>query len=646
MGLEALLSRDDGTTITPPVSSDDWRPWVSAGRTRNWMLNDPLLDCLHLYGKSRGYRPDKELAGYAPDLDFLAFLFERGHAFEAGILHLFQERFEVVTVARDYQDIRTLEKAEATFAAMRQGVPMLYQAVLWDAHHRTYGAPDFLIRSDVLHALFPASVSARAAQHAAPDLGSAGWHYRVVDTKFTTLHLDAGGRLATTGSTPAYQAQLYVYNRMLGRLQGFEPPTSYLLGRGWQQGHARGTNALDRLGPIPQQGTVARGFPLAAAVEDALDWIRRVRTEGQDWHLLPTPSVPELYPNMSHADTGEMLLDLGPAEREPGTGAAEDAGPWVGVKQWLAAELKELTQLWQVGVGKRNAAHKRGLFRWDDPRVTPEAVGVTGKTPAAVLARILAVNQPTYTGPPVLPARIEQTRDRWYAPSGVEFYVDFEFCSDLNDDCAALPEKGGQPLIFLIGCGHLENGEWQFTSWCTATLSEAEELRIIRAWVAHMSAVRDRLDPQNRPPRIVHWSPAEPTVLDTARTSARARHRARADWPLFGWYDLLQQVMRAEPVVVRGALGFGLKAVATALHAHGLIATNWDDSPVDGLGAMVGAWRCDAEARKTGVPMAELALMREITRYNEVDCKVMMEIVRYLRARHEKGVGVERSGNH
>ena len=156
--------------------------------------------------------------------------------------------------------------------------------------------------------------------------------------------------------------------------------------------------------------------------------------------------------------------------------------------------------------------------------------------------------------------------------------MDFEFCSDLNDDCSTLPEKGGQPLIFLIGCGHLENGAWQFTSWCTHILSEEEELRIIRDWVAHMFAVRDRLDPQNRQPRIFHWSAAEPTALENAHNSARARHREHADWPQLGWYDLLQNVMRAEPVTVRGALGFGLKAVANALHTHGLIATNWADS--------------------------------------------------------------------
>ena len=86
--------------------------------------------------------------------------------------------------------------------------------------------------------------------------------------------------------------------------------------------------------------------------------------------------------------------------------------------------------------------------------------------------------------------------------------------------------------------------------------------------------------------------------------------------------------------MVRGALGFGLKAVANAMHSQGLIETDWDDSPVDGLGAMVGAWRCGEEARRRGVPMTSLPLMDEIARYNEVDCKVMMEIVRYLRANH------------
>ena len=123
-------------------------------------------------------------------------------------------------------------------------------------------------------------------------------------------------------------------------------------------------------------------------------------------------------------------------------------------------------------------------------------------------------------------------------------------------------------------------------------------------------------------------------TMDKAYNSAKARHQEHADWPELGWYDFMTKVMKDEPVAVRGALGFGLKAVATAFHSLGLIKTDWADSPIDGLGAMVGAWRCDEEAKEQAVPMGQLPLMNEIAHYNEVDCKVMMEIVCYLRASH------------
>ena len=94
--------------------------------------------------------------------------------------------------------------------------------------------------------------------------------------KFTTLSLNAAGdELTNGGSATAYKAQLYVYNRMLGRLQGYEPPASYLLGRGWHFKSKgvdyRGDSAMDRLAPIPQGGTITNKVPIAHAVEQALD---------------------------------------------------------------------------------------------------------------------------------------------------------------------------------------------------------------------------------------------------------------------------------------------------------------------------------------------------------------------------------------
>ena len=81
------------------------------------------------------------------------------------------------------------------------------------------------------------------------------------------------------------KAQVYIYNRMLGRLQDFEPPKSYLLGRGWQRTQSgvpyRCSNAMERLGPVPQDGTVANRVLIATAVEDALRWARRSSHRGQ-----------------------------------------------------------------------------------------------------------------------------------------------------------------------------------------------------------------------------------------------------------------------------------------------------------------------------------------------------------------------------
>ena len=85
---------------------------------------------------------------------------------------------------------------------------------------------------------------------------------------------------------------------------------------------------------------------------------------------------------------------------------------------------------------------------------------------------------------------------------------------------------------------------------------------------------------------------------------------------------------------MRGAHAFGLKAVAQALNSHGLIGTKWESGPTDGLGAMVGAWKCAAECRIRHLPLDQHPLMLEIQKYNEVDCKVMMEILYYLRAHH------------
>ena len=59
---------------------------------------------------------------------------------------------------------------------MRTGEPIIFQGVLRDAEVADYGAPDLLVRADVLRELFPNDLAADAVAVDAPDLPDLGTH--------------------------------------------------------------------------------------------------------------------------------------------------------------------------------------------------------------------------------------------------------------------------------------------------------------------------------------------------------------------------------------------------------------------------------------------------------------------------------------
>jgi hypothetical protein len=596
--------RDDGSA-DEPRSDLDWLDWVAAGETRNWCRNDHLMDWLNEYGEAYGFVPDRALAGYDDTFDLGRFLMQQGRGFERALVGDLATRWEVVRIATRPADARSLDAGYATWEAMRAGIAIIAGAVLRDPQLRTYGVADLLVRSDVLAELCPDAFVGDPLE--LPVIGlSHGRHYRVVEVKFQMVELLKNGDLTTGAGELDTLVQTWIYNEALGRMQGYTPPAAYVAGRGWKQQDERGDRCWDRLGRIRHDVFIrGRGQELRDVVQQATAWIRRVRTEGAEWRVLPVPSVPELWPNMK-----------------------SDQGGWHDAKARIAKELAELTLLPRVGVNERLRAHASGITRWDDPRLEASLFGITAKE-TALLDAVLAVNRDG--GPPLRPARLRD--GDWRTPAPVEVFVDFEFLQDLADDFTAFPRKGGQALIFQIGCGTHRSGHWRFRQFTVDDLSLDAEAKMIDEWLGYLRVLCAESATDIGEARLVHWSPAEQSNFERAYDNARARHPDRA-WPELPWYDLLKGVVQAEPVVVKGAFSFSLKSIARSMRANGLIATDWGDGLADGAGAMAGAWNAAVEAKRRGVALGDTDTMREVARYNEVDCRVMAEILEHLREQH------------
>ncbi len=525
-------------------------PWLSATKTRAFRIGDPLLDWLDLYGAGNGFMRDDAREGWDERTDFGRFIMNKGIAFEEALYPHVAELIPGLKILPADRARPVEELTAETLAQMRAGVPAIGQACVSHGPTRTWGFVDLLIRSDVAATLFPLDFGGVDATSSAPAIAMQGQHYVAVDIKYSTLALDRNGdATCSSGSKAVYASQLFVYNRALGEMQGYTPTHAFLIGRSVKHKVAgvevRTSGALARIGRVPMGMATnrGRGPSLESVTDEAVSWYREVSAKGHSWDLVPVPSRQELYPNMANTS---------------------DA-PWHVAKKEIARELGELTMLWGVGVATRDAAHTRQPnLRIEDVR-SSDAVGIKG---AKQSQRLDAILDAQHGADPVQPPFLRKRLDVWAQHSALEFYVDFETVSDVDDDFSTLPTKGGTPLIYMVGCGHIENGAWTFRVFTVDELTPAAEATALDAWHEHMAVVTERLAP-GHDPLVFHWSNAERSVLETAYNSACRRHDRT--WPELNWFDFLSEVVREEPVAVRGSLGFGLKSVAKAMHKLGLI---------------------------------------------------------------------------
>lgn len=553
--------------------------YVSGTTIKNYLLRDPLLDWFELYTPEFKDKVD----------DTLMVL---GNEFENRIVSYLQDKFmdQIIVINHDGQKGLTETNFRKTIDAIKSGIPIISQAVLFNHHNMTNGIADLLVRSDYINKIVDQNViEDDDINIRAPLLDQ--YHYRVIDIKWTTLLL-CNNKLTIRNKDriPSYKGQLTIYNSILGQIQGYTPSQAYIMGKGWIRDNERCYDCFNTLGIIDYTGF---DFCYINKTREAIEWIREVRRYGISWDPKKPRDNKRLYPNMANK---------------------YDSG-WESAKKRLCMRNQEITQLWQVSDTNRNVAVSNKIRKIKHVR-SSEDLGIGGRY-GYVIDKILNINRPECNFL-VQPVKIVSRYGRWNIETSLDFYIDFETVNGSLYGGIKLREKPDPDIVFMIGVGWVNNGVWNYKHFITERLDEECETHMFEEFYNFVNSFVKRTT-RTRKPRFFHWAHAEPSWFNKVSTKNNGKWD---NWDI-KWIDIYSLFVY-EPITVKGAYNYRLKTITNAMKKNGLIDIQWNDDMDSGFSAMM-------EAVKYYNGKGDID---KIIKYNEIDCKAVFEIVKYLRRNH------------
>jgi len=570
--------------------------WISATKTRNFLLNDSLVDWLKVHGSS-------SKIGVKNTNRFMSFIMEKGIQFEDALIkYIHKNKTPIVTVSEYITD----ESVSKTISLMKNGTPVIHSAPVRNNNNKTHGIIDLLVRSDYLDKIIDdCPISDEEKKIPSKKLGK-NYHYVVIDIKFSTLPLKADGRhLLNSGSYPAYKAQCLIYNQAIANIQGYTPRYSFILGRRWKymskEIKHNNYTCLNRLGVIDYE---KNDQIYVGKTKEALSWIRDIDKNGHKWSTSP-PCRSELYPNMCF-----------------------DSGKWQKQKNKIAKDIGEISSMWYCGIKHREKAIKKGIKTWKDPKCTSNNMGMKGER-ASIIDKILDINRQSKDL--IRPNKIKNNVCNWKKKCN-EVFVDFETLSDIFDGFEDLPHQKTTDMIFMIGVWYKpkNSSKWEYKRFTCNKKNLTEEYRI-------MDEFNQFIKSQNNPKLWYwcaenrFWKRSQNRHYENAINSENEEKATNISnkWNLNKWSDLCE-IFKHEPIVIKDCFKFGLKPISSAMRSHGLIKTKIESECSSGMTAMVKAYKCYQEFDNP----ANCPIMRDIAKYNEFDCHVLEEIITYLRNNH------------
>jgi putative phage-type endonuclease len=551
--------------------------WYGFHNIINTINNDKIIDWLECYGLVFNYFP--EIKKNALNI----FIQKRQVEYYKFIIDNIKGNFinDYIHIGSKYE-ILSIDKAVETATIIKdKQVPIIIDPILHDIDNCQYGTISLLVRNDYIDKVFP-ELNIHSILNTTGDQrrNITNTYYVPIHIIFATIDMNKSLLVSNKIKMREYKARVLFVNNILTEIQEFQSPYSLLIGR----------NNFNKPGIV----TVMDNKLIIEQLQEAIVWNNELKLNGIYWNILDNTNR-NLLPNKINK-----------------------SNKWDKIKNTVLCNMKNITLLYYCGIKERDIAYSKNITQSDDPRLIGKLVGFKGDV-AEIFDRFQIVNNNEDIH--FYPEQLSHFLPREHR-SNINFYVDFENVSNLNNNFG----DNSVGVIYMIGIGynHPRTGCWIHKTFITDRLTGFCEKEIIENWYKYINDIKKVYNKTNH--QLIHWSSAECSLLK----SAIERHSLSDKYLDLKWFDLCK-FFKINKIVIEDCNGFGLKPVAKTLYKCNYITTQWVDEDINGLDAVLVAWQCNEMAIQDDCRLEDISHMKSIIDYNEIDCKVLSDILTFVK---------------
>lgn len=600
--------------------------WIGASRLYNYINEDPLLDWLNMYGKSKSFKTDEELEyeEYVKNnsnklnfdeftkinskSSFMKYILEQGIKYEKHIYKLLKEKFgeNIVDVSEfPFQKFEYDKKLEKTKELISNSVPIIYQGLVCDPDTKTFGYPDLIVREDYIYNFIDNENNSKI------NTDENKYNYYIIDIKYHTLQLKKNSNIIVPNpSQQQYVSQMYLYTKGLRHL--IHPSVikcdllehkSYIIGRSWDfNNKITGSICFKHYSKILEK------------VKKGLDWFKKLKCEGKYWDVF-NPHIYELYPNMKN----------------------EKDNNWKKTKELISQKIGELTMIWNCSNTVKYNSHLNNVYSWKDPKFNIFDYMNRNET-STLIDNIIKINNQSvklYDYDKNIKIKNWKSIDNLSLSNKnniiMEGFIDIENTIDIRT--IDKPKEDG--IMYMLGLYYNNN---IFTSrtkkykqdmihktFCVKQLNKKQEEELIKDFILFLKSFNCE---KRITWRLYHFSGTEKYTLNKLMNSYNIlpeEYGITIEW--IDLYDILIKYM----FVFKNCFNYSIKSINKILYELDYISTNYtyeNLSIKNGLDTIITVYECDENSKNITFNKSEL--MDSVIYYNSVDCISLFYIRNFL----------------